>query len=79
MCGTSVMIVYYYGLYKMRMISLLFQVKVKLPVELKPSHHLLFTFSHVACDVQKATKAKSSVKLPPVESVGTYVNDLHCM
>ena len=47
------------------------QVKVKLPVELKSSHHLLFTFSHIACDLPKATKVKSSTKLPPVESIGT--------
>ena len=46
------------------------QVKVKLPIELEPSHHLLFTFSHIACDIQKATKVKSSTKLPPVETVG---------
>ena len=54
--------------------SLSLQVKVKLPVELEPSHHLLFTFSHIACDVQKATKVKSSAKLPPVETIGAYMS-----
>ena len=51
---------------------------MKLPVELEPSHHLLFMFSHVACDVQKATKIKSSTKLPPVETIGTQ-NDIVCV
>ena len=47
------------------------QVKVKLPVQLKRSHHLLFTFYHVSCDVQRAAKSsKASTKLPPVEAVG---------
>jgi len=44
------------------------QVKVKLPVQLHAGHHLLFTFYHISCDVQKA--AKSSKTLPPVETVG---------
>ena len=49
------------------------QVKLKLPIRLNTSHHLLFTFYHVACDVAKGGKStKSSIKLPPVESAGVY-------
>ena len=47
------------------------QVKIRLPLNLKRSHHLLFTFYHVSCDVQKSAKAsKASTKLPPVETPG---------
>ncbi|XP_018332779.1 dedicator of cytokinesis protein 9 [Agrilus planipennis] len=29
------------------------EIKVKLPINLNPSHHLLFTFYHISCDISK--------------------------
>ena len=50
-------------------------MKLSLPIALSPSHHLLFTFYHISCDVAKVTKAKSSVKQPPPETVGEWVRE----
>ena len=52
----------------------LLKVKVRLPVNLKKTHHLLFTFYHISCDLHKSGKAsKASTKLPPVETPGEWV------
>ena len=49
------------------------KVKVRLPVNLKKTHHLLFTFYHISCDLHKSGKAsKASTKLPPVETPGEW-------
>lgn len=29
------------------------EIKIKLPINLQPSHHLLFTFYHISCDISK--------------------------
>ena len=44
---------------------------MKLPIQLHAGHHLLFTFYHISCDVQKAAKtSRTSTRLPPVETAG---------
>ncbi|CAI8049924.1 Dedicator of cytokinesis protein 11 [Geodia barretti] len=48
------------------------EVKLSLPIALSPSHHLLFTFYHISCDIAKTTKAKSSIRQPPPETIVGY-------
>ncbi|KAG5678742.1 hypothetical protein PVAND_008388 [Polypedilum vanderplanki] len=37
------------------------EIKMQLPTNLTPQHHLLFTFSHVSCDIKKKEPANSAV------------------
>ncbi len=37
------------------------EIKLKLPTHLTSQHHLLFSFSHVSCDIKKKEVANSAV------------------
>lgn len=52
---------------------LVLQIKIKLPVKLLPTHHLLFTFFHISCDVQRGKSNKSSMKQSPLETPSKHM------
>lgn len=37
------------------------EIKIKLPTNLTPQHHLLFSFTHVSCDIKKKEPSNSAV------------------
>jgi hypothetical protein len=45
--------------YHERRLSMYEQIKIRLPTVLRPQHHLLFTFSHVQCNLGKLKKGDS--------------------
>jgi hypothetical protein len=36
------------------------EIKIKLPTNLTPQHHLLFSFTHVSCDIKKKEQINST-------------------
>ena len=54
------------------------KVKIKLPVSLSGKDHLLFTFYHVKCNMQKHSKTlKATGKANPLEDPGTGHTHTH--
>ena len=54
--------IYYFIVSLSKCVSLCHQVKACLPTQLHDRHHLVFTFSHVSCDLSKTTPGKTSTK-----------------
>jgi hypothetical protein len=61
------------------------EVKMELPVDIHSKHHLLFTFYHISCDLQRASKKESVSSVvgyswvPLLDPHGKIITDLQSL